>query len=111
MYTYISESCIFEAKEHAITNHLMNLAQRVENMDYQAFSTNLEMFTYPFYVKKKFGYNYRLLAKLAQVVVDGEKYSVVVFFKIFGRGDDDYDDLAVKDINIIMVKSCTANKS
>lgn len=80
MYTYISESCIFEAKEHAITNHLMNLAQRVENMDYQAFSTNLEMFTYPFYVKKKFGYNYRLLAKLAQVVVDGEKYSVVVFF-------------------------------
>lgn len=99
MYTYISKSCIFEAKEHTITNHLMNLAQRVENMDYQAFSTNLEMFAYPFYVKKKFGYNYRLLAKLAQVVVDGEKYSVVVFFKIFGRGDDDYDDLAVKDIN------------
>ncbi len=99
MYTYISSDCLFDAQKHDLTEYISDLAKRVESYDYQEFSANFDMFLPPFYVKKRINYNYRLLTKLTQVAIDDKKYDVVVFFKIFARGDKDYNLLSVKEPN------------
>ena len=99
MYTYISSDCLFDAQKHNLTEYISDLAKRVESYDYQEFSANFDIFLPPFYVKKRINYNYRLLTKLTQVAIDDKKYDVVVFFKIFARGDKDYNLLSVKEPN------------
>lgn len=96
MYIFISDDCLQDAKTYHIEEKLQELAGWVEESDYQQFSSMFEMFEYPYYVRKGLAHRYRLLVKLTDVMVDGIKYPVVVFFKIFHRGRKDYETLYIK---------------
>lgn len=93
MYVYISEICQQETKLYQIEQKIEELANWVKAGSRQDFFKLFEIFQHPYYVRKGVGYRYRLLAKMLDVPFEGKNYQIVVFFRIFLRGDDDYKTL------------------
>lgn len=92
LYVYISEKCEEEAKIYHLEEHLYQLKNRVEQEQHFA---QFEVFEYPYQVKKRVGYNYRLLTRLCYVEIQQKKYQVLVFLKLYNRGDKDYSLLYI----------------
>ena len=93
MYVYISEICQQETKLYQIEQKIEELANWVKAGSRQDFFKLFEIFQHPYYVRKGVGYRYRLLAKMLDVPFEGKNYQIVVFFRLFLRGDDDYKTL------------------
>lgn len=93
MYVYISETCQQEAKLYQIEQKLEELANWVKKGSRPDFFKLFEIFQHPYYVRKSIGYRYRLLAKMIDVPFEEKNYQIVVFFRLFLRGDDEYKTL------------------
>lgn len=92
MFVFISELCLQQAKRHQIDNKIQELKCWVEQGDFRHFAHLFEVFSHPYYVRKKIALYYRLIAKYMSVNIDGKEYGVVAFFYLFHRGDSSYDD-------------------
>lgn len=92
LYVYISEKCEEEARSYHLEEHLYQLKNRVEQ---EQNLSQFEVFEYPYRVKKRLGYNYRLLTRLCYVEIQQKKYQVLVFLKLYNRGDKDYSLLYI----------------
>lgn len=93
MYVFISDVCQQEAKTYGIEDKIQQLIQWVENSSYQTFTDLFEMFAHPYYVRKGVAYKFRLLVKMLDIMIDEQPQQIVVFFRIFCRGDKDYNTL------------------
>lgn len=100
MYVYISETCQQEAKLYQIEQKLEELANWVKKGSRPDFFKLFEIFQHPYYVRKSIGYRYRLLAKMIDVPFEEKNYQIVVFFRLFLRGDDEYKRCSVKQISM-----------
>lgn len=96
MYVYISESCSQEAKTYQIEEKIQELKQWVEAGDLQQFLSLFEIFEHPYYVKKGISYRYRLLVKMVDITHEENHYKIIVFFKIFLRGNKNYESLFIQ---------------
>lgn len=92
MYVFISENCRKEAKIFGLEAKIDKIARQIERLDYHEFTTQVDKFEHPFYVKKQVAYNYRLLVKVVDLDIDDKHHQVAVFFKIFNRSNKGYDD-------------------
>lgn len=92
MYVYVSENCRKEAKIFGLEAKIDKIAKQIERLDYHGFTTQVEKFEHPFYVKKQVAYNYRLLVKVVDLDIEGKHHQVAVLFKIFNRSNKGYDD-------------------
>lgn len=86
LFVYTTDSCLADAKRHALTTDLERFAQRVS----QAQSLSLfDPFPQDYHVKKKFGSRQaRLIAKQ----LDVDEHNVIVLLAIIIRGDRSYDE-------------------
>lgn len=96
MFVFISELCLQQAKRHQIDNKIYELKRWVEQGDFRHFAHLFEVFSHPYYVRKKIALYYRLIAKYLSVNIEGKEHGVVVFFHLFHRGNSGYDDFYYK---------------
>ena len=92
MYVFISENCRKESRTFGLEAKIDKIARQIEHLEYHEFTTQVDKFEHPFYVKKQVAYNYRLLIKLVDLEIDSKHHQVAVFFKIFNRSNKGYDD-------------------
>jgi hypothetical protein len=90
MYVYISQTCQQQAKLYQIEQKVEELASWIKDGSRQDFVKLFEIFQHPYYVRKGICYRYRLLAKMIEVSFGKQSYQIVVFFRLFLRGDDEY---------------------
>lgn len=90
-FVYISDACMADAKQFAVTEHLHNLVESIERD--QAF-WQLEAFEYPFWVKKRLGNRHtRLVCRLESQQMGSAHHHVLVCLRILQRGSRDYQQL------------------
>lgn len=92
MFVYVSDLCWQHAKEHQIEDKINELKKWIEQGDFRYFTKEFEIFSHPYYVRKKLAYYYRLIARHTEVIINDERHGVAVFFRLFHRSDKGYDD-------------------
>lgn len=92
IYVYVSESCKQQARIYQLEQQLQQIETAIEQA--QNF-LQFEIFEYPYYVRKRISYRYRLLAKVTEHYVDGEHYRIFSFLRFYHRGDKDYESLYI----------------
>lgn len=92
LYTFIAEECKQEAKKFGLVSALESIRQRIEK---DQNLNKFELFEFPYLMRKKFSYQYRLLIKMVRREYQNKIYDIVVFLKIYHRGDKSYNSLYI----------------
>lgn len=92
LYTFVAEECKQEAKKFGLIQALDAVKQRIEK---DQNLNKFELFEFPYLMRKKFSYQYRLLIKMVRREYQNKIYDIVVFLKIYHRGDKSYNSLYI----------------
>ena len=88
----MSAACEEDASTHTLLDHLVKLKEKLEkDQNWDTF----EFFEYPYVVKKRVAYSFRILARVCEVSVQQKRFQVLVFLRLYKRGDKDYDLLFI----------------